>query len=223
MTPNLFVIFMGFFNVESIERNDYVVRVSNLFTCDEQKDMNLTYILYQNRVSSVLMNLPWDFYLNSASSIEEKPKQHSNSILKISAPKKSKSRKISLDMKIPDYLFKGTNMNVFNFVPYKSIRQANWFCKKWLWINDNKKITIDFIHILSRYRLWEGFELVHTCNNDLMFVKVFCIEKHNVDEEKREYECTAQYFIKQDRKNPTCIKTELYLEKESGFYSIKQK
>jgi len=58
MTPNLFVIFMGFFNVESIERNDYVVRVSNLFTCDEQKDMNLTYILYQNRVSSVLMNLP---------------------------------------------------------------------------------------------------------------------------------------------------------------------
>ena len=46
-----------------------------------------------------------------------------------------------------------------------------------------------------------------------MFVKVFCIEKHNVDEEKREYECTAQYFIKQDKKNPTCIKTELYLEK----------
>lgn len=152
--------------------------------------MNLTYILYQNRISSVLLNLPCDFYqkaINNQS--EENKKASSNSILKTSVSKSSavkrpNSRKISLDTKIPDYLFKGTNMNIFNFVPYKSIRQANSYCKKWLWIKDNKKITLDFIHILSRYRLCEGFELVHTCNNDLMFVKVFCLEKHSTGEEK---------------------------------------
>jgi hypothetical protein len=32
-----------------------------------------------------------------------------------------------------------------------------------------------------------------------------------------------QYLIKQDKNNPTYLKTEVYMEKECGHYSIKNK
>ena len=224
ITPNLFVIFIGFYNVEALERNETVKRVGALFEGEELKEMNLTYILYDNRVSSLLMNLPCDIYLKENNIVNDKrQRKSSGSSFKSLSKKRASIEKENLEKQIPNYLYKGTYMSIFNFIPYKSIRQANCFCKKWIWIKDNNKIVQDFIHILSRYRLWEGFELVHTCNDDLLFIKIFKLEKHNSNEEERIYECTAQYLIRHDKKNPTWIKTELYLEKESGFYSIKQK
>ena len=126
-------------------------------------------------------------------------------------------------MKLPSYLFASENMNIFNFIADKGVRLSNNFCSKWVWIKDNEKIIRDFVKIISRHRICEGFELVHTCNDDLLFIKNIKIEKHHGNLKESIAPSLVQYLIKYDKTNFTYIQTELYMEKESGHFNINSK
>jgi hypothetical protein len=153
---------MGFYNVEAIERHEYVIEIQNCFK-EAMKSKNLTYIVYQNRVSSLLVSLPVDV-IAKRKRIEKQGKRYRklSNISKRSAQKLRKHETEGCQEALPAYLYSGNVSSIFSFIAYKSVRLANNYCKKWVWIKENKKIIADFINILSRHRINEGFELVHT-------------------------------------------------------------
>ena len=208
-----------------MEREGLLNEIEKLFTNEDMKNKDCTYIVYQNRVSSLLVNLPLDIsranrkkyldYLrlqkyNSGSSKEAWNNDNIN---------------ISLEsLKLPSYLFASENMNIFNFIADKGLRLSNNFCSKWVWIKDNEKIARDFVKIISRHRICEGFELVHTWNDDLLFIKNIKIEKHYGNLKESISPSLVQYVIKYRKSQMnTYVQTELYMEKESGHFNINSK
>ena len=91
------------------------------------KSKNLTYIVYENRVSSLLVSLPLDIVnknkrINKQIQLKKEElitnkKQH---ILK-------EQSNFGKEKLIPNYLFKSKSMNLFNFVAYKYTRLSNSF------------------------------------------------------------------------------------------------
>lgn len=114
-------------------------------------------------------------------------------------------------------------MNIFNFIADKGTRITNNFCSKWIWVKDNDKTIKDFVRIISRHRLCEGFELVYTLNDDILFIKTIKLDKHYGSLEENIVPTLVQYLIKCDKNNPNYIQTELYMEKESGHYMVNNK
>jgi hypothetical protein len=193
VTPNFCVIYCGFYNVEALERKTYFNEIESLFFNQDMKIKNLIYIVYTNRVSSLLVSLPIDI-------INKKKRQDKQA--KNKAVQNSQSTieddKVYRKM-IPNYIYLNNNMNVFNFIAYKSVRLANNFCKKWIWYKENKKVIADFINVIARHRICEGFELVHTCNDDLLFIKVAKIQKNFTENEYESGHSLIQYLIKQNK------------------------
>ncbi|CAI2385005.1 unnamed protein product [Moneuplotes crassus] len=221
MTPNFCVVFVGMYNTEGNERLRYLKEIESIFTNEEMKAKGITYILYDSRVSSLLVTLPIDV-INKRKRLERQAELEKNNPSYKTKSTLNHEMNNSGDFKeIPNYIFRADSMNIFNFVPYKHVRLANSFCKKWIWCQRNKKIIQDFINIIARHRICEGFELVHTCNDELLFIKVVKLEKYYTGKNCAKVQSLIQYLIKQDKNNPTYVKTEIYLEKESGHYHIK--
>jgi len=240
VTPNVCVVYLGFFNIEALERNILVTKIQNYFMEQVKptgfenssnsdlvinlslKNKNLSYVVYQNRVSSLLISLPLDI-VNMKKKHNEKDIKSRLELMKASFKQSAPKTDPEEDKLIPKYIFQSDQMNVFNFIPYKSVRIANNFRKKWIWVKDNNKIIADFIKIIARHRICEGFELVHTCNDDMLFIKTIKLEKLGTDEKIVFFPVLIQYLIKYNENDSTFVKTEVYMEKENGRYSVKNK
>jgi hypothetical protein len=173
-----------------------------MFSTDHFKDKEIDFILYPSRLASSLVSLPIDI-------VRERREQ--------------KKLKEVEQRDVPSYLFTSDTMNILNYVAYKSTRYQNNFKKEWVWMKDNEKIIRDFIKIISRHRICEGFELVHTCNDDLLFIKQVKLEKHHGSLEENVVPSLIQYLIKYDKKNKNLVHTKLFLDRENGHYSIHNK
>jgi hypothetical protein len=206
-----------------LERHQYVDKIENLFVNEDMKSKNLSYIVYKQRVSSLLVSLPIDI-INRYNKLKlEKDKKSRLEARRASVQPDPQENEPPQENLIPRYIFQSDSMNLFNFIALKTIRMANNFRKCWIWVKENKKTIADFIKIIARHRILEGYELVHTCNDDLLFIKTIKLEKHGLDGKITCTPALVQYLIKQDKSDPTYVKTEVYMEKESGRYSIKNK
>jgi hypothetical protein len=141
VTPNLCVVFLGFYNLGIQERENIHDELKFIFTSKAEEHSSLTYLTYDKRLSSYLVYLPYDTPLGKEI-IQQwmKPNNYHDQQIKDSKSEINLVQEHEETKAIPDFVFKPeiSNMSLFNFIPYRNIRLANNFCKKWEWQKDNK-------------------------------------------------------------------------------------
>ncbi len=81
-------------------------------------------------------------------------------------------------------------MSIFNFIPYKVVRAAYSYKKKWVYKTDksvysNRQVILDFMTLMARHRLSEGFKYLEN-HDGYPFVFIHTIQIQNYSDEKVE-------------------------------------